>query len=423
MAALLPVPAQAQRFDYEEEPHNYYSAPLTDAGTKLDGDLLTGSFQLPGGSDLEALKAVLNRLKIPVSSQVLVFSKTSVQRDRIRPDNPRAIYFNDECYAAWVPGGLVEIASTDPVLGPVFYTLDLHRADRTVPRLDRSQSCLDCHGGSMTNGVPGLMARSVFSGSDGTPLYQAGTALIDQNSPFENRWGGWYVTGTHGGSRHRGNVTATANDRNTVTMDTAKGANLESLESFFPVRRYARADSDIVALMVMEHQLGMTSRLVEASYAVRGAMVRQADLRRELGDPPTDELVGTAKIIADSHAGKILEYLLFAGEAALPEGGIEGGADFQAGFRAGRPATPDGKSLTDFQLLTRLFKYRCSYLIYSRLWDTLPPEFLALLYQRLFAILTAETPPPRFAHLSARERRDILQILRTTKPGLPDSWQ
>jgi hypothetical protein len=173
----------------------------------------------------------------------------------------------------------------------------------------------------------------------------------------------------------------------------------------------------------MEHQLGMTSRLVEASYAMRAAIIRQADLRRELGEPPTEELVGTAKIVADSHSDKILDYLLFTGEAALPEGGIEGGPDFQSGFREGRPATADGKSLTDFQLLTRLFKYRCSYLIYSPMWDSLPPKFLELLYQKLHVILTTETPLPRYRHLSAGERRDILQILLATKPGLPGGWR
>ncbi|MES2706512.1 MAG: hypothetical protein V4726_07910 [Verrucomicrobiota bacterium] len=421
LPGVIPA-AQAQRFEYEEPPHNYYSTPLTDAGSELDSDFTSQKFELPAGGDLAAVKAVLARLKIKESSQILVFSKTSVQRDRIRPENPRAIYFNDECYAAWVPGGLMEIASVDPAMGPIFYILDFHRADRAVPRMDRPQNCLDCHGAGMTNGVPGIMVRSVFPDRDGTPLYQAGTALIDQTSPFETRWGGWYVTGQHGMARHRGNGIA-VNEGRTVTLDVEKGANLHSLDAFFATKNYARGDSDIVALMVMEHQTGMTSRLVEAAYAMRGAILRQAELRRELGDPPTEELVGTAKIIADSHADKILQYLLFSGEAALPEGGIEGGADFQKDFREGRPASPDGRALTDFQLLTRLFKYRCSYLIYSRLWDNLPPKFLDLLYQRLHGILTAETPSPRFAHLSAGERRDILQILRATKPGLPANWK
>lgn len=420
-AAFAVCPLYAQRLEYEEAPHNYFSAPLEDDATKLDDDLAAARFSLPAGDDLASVRAVLKQLKIDESSQVLVFSRTSVQRDRIRPGSPRALYFNDENYAAWVPGGVMEIASIDPVLGPIFYTLNFDRPDRTVPRLDRPQSCLDCHGAGMTNQVPGLMLRSVFPDKDGSPFFQAGTSLIDQNSEFDIRWGGWYVTGEHGQSRHRGNVIA-QNKGGNITLDTAKGANVKSLEEFFPVKNYARGDSDIVALMVLEHQTGLTSRLVEASYAVRGAIVRQRDLRRELGDPPTEELVGTAKIIADSHAEKILKYLLFIGESPLPEGGIEGGPDFIADFLSRHPAPAGGKSLTEFDLKTRLFKYRCSYLIHSRVWDALPQKFLDLLYQRLHTILTAKVPPAPYGEIPAEERFAIFEILRASKSGLPAKW-
>ena len=414
--------ALAQTVAYEEAPHFYFSAPHRDPAATLDEDLRTSRFHWPEGSDLAAVRAVLERLKIPESSQTLVFSKTSVQKDRISPASPRAIYFNDECYAAWVPGGLMEMASMDPVLGPIFYVLDFHRDDRPAPRLDRPQSCLDCHGGNMTNRVPGVMIRSVFPDRDGSVLFQAGTSLIDHTSPINIRWGGWYVTGASGSMNHRGNRTASVQADGTVTLHAAAETNRQSLDSFFPVQNYPQPGSDIVALMVMEHQVMMHSRLTEASYDVRAALVQQTALRKELGEPPTDSLTGTAAIVAGSHARKILEVLLFKDEAEFPQGGIQGNPGFQRDFRADRPATSHGASLADFHLGNRLFRHRCSYLIHSRQWAALPAPLLDLLYQRLHHILAAEMPPAEFSYLSASERQAILKILRATLPGLPGYW-
>jgi hypothetical protein len=414
---------QAQRLDYEEEPHNYWSAEVSDSCTVLDKALSTGTLKLTLSDGKTMIREVLDALKVPAATQVLVFSKTSMQRDRISPAVPRALYFNDECYVGWVPGGLVEFAGMDPKLGPVFYSLNPDRPDRAVPRLDRSDECIKCHAGSMTNRVPGLMLRSVFPDSDGSLLLQMGTSLIDHTSPIPERWGGWYVTGSHGTMEHMGNVTATRAKDGSVTLDKKKGANLKSLAELFDTSRYLRGDSDIVALMTMEHQVAMHSRIVEASYDMRTAISRQASLRKELDEPPTEELVGSTMVVAESHCEKVLKCLLFCGEAAMPDGGVDGGPAFQDAFRANRRDSKAGKSLKDFQLLNRLFKYRCSYLIYSRSWDALPPKFLEVLYRRLFTILTAPEPVKGYEHLSPGERREILEILRDTKEGLPESWK
>jgi hypothetical protein len=413
----------AQRLDFEEEPHNYWSAPLTDTCTDLDKSLQSGKLKLNLTDGPVMVRQVLDALKISPATQVLVFSKSSLQKDRISPTNPRALYFNDECYIGWVPGGMIEFAGMDPHLGPVFYSLNPNRPDRAVPRLDRSDECINCHAGSMTNRVPGLMLRSVYPDSDGSMLLQMGTSLIDHTSPLSERWGGWYVTGTHGTAEHMGNVTATRGKDGVVTLDRKKGANVKSLSEYLDTSGYLRGDSDIVALMTLEHQIAMHSRLVEAAYDLRGAIARQTSLRKELGEPPTDELVGSTKVVADSHCEKVLKCLLFRDEATLPEGGVDGGPAFQEAFRANRKNCKDGKSLKDFQLLTRLFKYRCSHLIYSRSWDALPPKFHEILYRRLFTILTATEPVQGYEHLSQTERRDILDILRDTKEGLPDYWK
>lgn len=418
----LAPPAPAQTIAYEEAPHDYWSAPHRDLGPALDAGLQSGSFALPPGGDLAAVRAVLQQLNIPESSQTLVFSKTSAQKDRIAPWNPRALYFNDECYVGWVPGGLMEFALMDPQLGPVFYLLDFHRPDRPAPRLDRPQSCLDCHGSNMTNRVPGLMIRSVFPDKDGSVFFQAGTSLIDHTSTIATRWGGWFVTGTHGAAVHRGN--ALAEDRaGTIALDTRRSSNLPNLERFFPAQNYPRPGSDIVALMVLEHQIMLTNRIVEASYDLRAALARQQALRRELGDPPSDALGGTARLIAESHAAKILDALLFKDEAELPPGGIHGDPAFPRDFLARHPAAPDGPSLAELHLGNRLFRHRCSYLIYSRAWAALPPPLLDLLYDKLFAILTAPEPPPDFRYLGQAERHTILHILRSTLPNLPARWK
>jgi hypothetical protein len=274
----------------------------------------------------------------------------------------------------------------------------------------------------MTNRVPGIMLRSVYPDNDGSVLLQAGTALIDHTSPLGERWGGWYVTGSHGSSDHMGNVTATRDKDGTVTLDKVKGANVRSLAEFFDTSQYLRGDSDIVALMTLEHQVAMHSRIVEAAYDVRAAIARQASLRKELGKPPTEEFVGSTMVVAASHADKILKCLLFCGEAPMPDGGVDGAGAFEDAFRSNRRAAKSGKSLKDFQLLTRLFKFRCSYLIYSRSWDGLPEKFRELVYRNLHTILTAEQPVKGFEHLSPGERREILEILRETKEGLPDYW-
>jgi hypothetical protein len=412
----------AQSVPYEEAPHHYWSVPLTDKGTELDAALQSAQFSLPGGPDLLAVRAVLKELKIPESSQTLVFSKTSLQKTMISPWNPRALYFNDECYAGWVPGGMMEFAMIDPVLGPIFYLLDFHRPDRARPKLDRPQNCLDCHGSNMTNRLPGLMIRSVFPDKEGGVLFQAGTSLIDHTSPIDTRWGGWFVTGNHGSATHRGNAFA-SELRGNVTLDTTQSANQQSLEHFFTIKNYPRGTSDIVSLMVLEHQIMMSGRLTEASYDIRAAIVRQKALRAELGDPPTDELVGTAKIIAESHATKVLDALLFKDEAELPLGGIQGHPDFQRDFRASHPSTPDGQSLAEFHLGNRLFRHRCSYLIYSRQWTALPGPFQNLLMEKLHSILKASEPPPEYRYLSKEERGNILNILCCTMPGLPAAWQ
>lgn len=406
--------------DYELPPINYSAAPASNAVSRLQARLDAGRGRLPLGEPTACLREVLAALEVPVASQVLVFSKTSLQRALIEPRRPRAIYFSEDAYVGWVPGGLMEVAVTDPQLGLAFYRFDPRDTAPPV-RFARDADCLSCHAGSLTRDWPGLMVRSVFPDARGEPIVSAGTFLIGHESPLSERWGGWYVTGTHGAARHLGNVIATE-AASGATLDREAGANVTNLAGYFATSQYLRPDSDIVALMVLEHQVGMHTRLAQAALRVRKWMAYQQNLQRELKEPVTDVPEGTALRVVETEAGRIVEHLLFCDEAALPAGGVHGAGDFERAFRRNKCTDPRGRSLKDFDLRTRLFAWRCSYMIYSQAFDALPPALKACVYQRLKAVLTTPAPPKRFAHSPAAERAAIGEILLATKPDLRAAW-
>ena len=87
------------------------------------------------------------------------------------------------------------------------------------------------------------------------------------------------------------------------------------------------------------------------------------------------------------------------------------------------PRDAKGRSLRDFDLERRLFKYPCSYLIYSAAFDGMPADVREYVLRRLYEVLTGADRAPEFAHLSAADRKAILEILVATKPNLPDYWR
>ena len=111
------------------------------------------------------LTSVLDLLSIPVESQVLVYTQTSLQAQHITMANPRAIYFNDQASVGFVRGGgLLEIVAQDPVLGSVFYVV--HQEPAAAPTFGREQQCLRCHLSWDTLGVPGQTVLSTFPRKD-----------------------------------------------------------------------------------------------------------------------------------------------------------------------------------------------------------------------------------------------------------------
>ena len=410
----------AAPFEYDQEPINYSDGPVNDPVAVLQRRIERGEVKLAYDARTGYLKSLLDELKIPVSSQVLVFSKTSFQRNRISPKTPRALYFNDDVYVGYCFGGdVLEISSTDPTQGAMFYTI-AQRPEPGAKFLRQTHACLQCHdSSSMTGGVPGHIVRSVFTDSSGQPLLSAGTFRTTQESPLKERWGGWYVTGTHGEQMHLGNGFL-VDEEQPEKFDTAAGANVTSLAGRFDASGYLTSHSDIVALMVLEHQTQMHNLITKASYLARVAMRDLAEMNKALGEP-ADRISDSTRSRIRTAAEPLVKYMLFSGEAKLTEQ-IAGTSGFAEEFAASGPRDEKGRSLREFDLTTRMFKYPCSYLIYSESFDRLPVILKQQVYDRLYAVLSGEDQSREFAHLTGEDRKAILEILVATKKDLPESW-
>ncbi len=364
------------------------------------------------------LPSLLEQLGIPIDSQLLVFSKTSFQAPRISPRSPRALYFTDKLSVGYVRGGdVLEIAAVDPDLGTVFYTLE--QEESAKPHISRRDDCLQCHASGGTLGVPGLTVRSVFPDRSGQPFFQAGTFTTDHRSPLSTRWGGWYVTGTHGSQIHMGNAFAT-DMGHPEEMDRSESLNVTSLEFRLNTKAYLSSGSDIVALMMLEHQTRMTNLITRLNFETRMAMARQNAINISLGEPADQIRESTRRIIANV-GEPLLKYLLFTDEALL-QAPIKGTSGFTEEYAARGPKDHQGRSVREFDLTHRLLKYPCSPLIYSEAFDHLPDPARAYLYKRLREILTGQDQTPAFARLTKEDRSAIYQILLDTKRGLPDDW-
>ena len=410
LLAMIRAEAQGEEA-YEQQPVSYSSAKPHDAVSHLEVRMASGDLKWVGGGR-EIVLSLLRELNIPVESQMLVFSKTSFQREIIGPTRPRALYFSDTSYVGWVPGGLIEVATVDPQLGPVFYSVDPNAAE---PGFIRDRSCLTCHGGQFVRGIPGVFTRSVFTDDAGDPLFRFGSEVVDYQTPFTNRWAGWYVTGKHGKALHRGNVFAQDKDERLV-VNLKHGANTADLSKYFPVQSYLTNSSDIVALLVFEHQTSMQNALTRASMDCRRMLAYQKNLQTELKEPVTEELTyESVQHVFDGAAQDVVDNLLFKDEAKLPEG-LSGSAAFQAAFGRQAPRANDGGSLKDLHLAGQLFKNRCSYLIYSESFLELPRELKRRIYARLARALSPTAPDARYSYLMAGERLRISRILQQTHP-------
>lgn len=422
LATYMPAKAQVS-IDIEAPPFEYSETPANNCVSRLIEKLDSKQVKLEHVPGQGYLRSMLKALEIPESSQTLVFSKTSLQVRYISRRNPRAIYFNDDTYVGWVRGSsLMEISTADPKLGTAFYTVDMMP---WRPKVEQAYyDCLACHATSMTRGIPGHTVRSVFPQVDGTVDSQKKSFITDHTSPIAERWGGWYVTGRHGPMQHMGNAFLRGGG-----LDTRDNGNRLSLWDDFDTHDYLSPYSDIVALMVLEHQTQMHNAMVRADFSVRQlAYERDADAEakeedRLESDAPestdsTDSTVSTAEWNAELQliAKEVVDCLLFCNEAPLTAQ-ISGSVIFADDFTKRGPKDDQGRSLRDFDLKTRMFKYPCSYLIYSPTFDALQNPLREEVCRQLHAVLSGVNQSGEYAHLDSKTRSNILAILQATKPA------
>ncbi|MFN5799010.1 MAG: hypothetical protein ACK5AN_15925 [Planctomyces sp.] len=406
-----PLPAQD---DFEDPPIEYSRSTPGNAVSRLQQRLQNQQSQLTWDPEFGYLKSVLHELQIPVQSQSLVFSKTSLQLRRISPRTPRALYFNDDVYLGFCQqGDVLELSAVDPLLGTVFYTLSQQDSGPAPAFVRNTDNCLVCHSSSRTDGVPGHLARSLLTDRSGQPLLAAGSRNVNHTTPVPDRWGGWYVTGTHGNQKHLGNLIVTEAEAN-GPLDNTKGLNRTSLTDLFPTSRYLTGHSDIVALMILEHQILVHNRITRASFAVREALHYETTMNAALQNPAGTRLESTTRRIS-SAADKLVEALLLCDEAPLTAT-MTGTSGFAEHFAATGPRDSQGRSLRDLDMQTRMFRYPCSYLILSPAFQALHPEMKSAVLTRLQNVLTEPTPAPRYSHLSVTDRQNIREILSELLP-------
>ncbi|QDU27441.1 hypothetical protein ETAA8_25290 [Anatilimnocola aggregata] len=413
LAALWCAVSYARAQEYEREPIEYGKREPANQVSRLAAEVQGGKRKLKFDEKFGYLPDLLRALEVPQSSQMLVFSKTSLQRNRITPRTPRAIYFNDDVYVGYChEGDAIEVSVADPQLGAVFYTLD--QTPEARPVLVRQQEqCLICHGSPNTRNIPGHVVRSVYSDAGGLPILASGTFRIDHTSPLKQRWGGWYVTGTHGEQTHLGNLIVRGQSR-PEEVDNAAGHNVTELKDRFDTDNYLTPHSDLIALMVLEHQADCHNYITQANFTTQQALYFDRALKRDLKEE-SPELRDSTKSRIKSGCEPLVEYLLFSEEAPLTHA-LKGTTSFADEFEKQGPRDKQGRSLRDFDLSRRMFKYPCSYLIYSPSFAALPAEAKKYVYRRLNEVLSGEDPSEKFAHLTAADRRAVLEILKETHP-------
>ncbi len=404
----------------DHEAIQYARRPVHDPVHLLGERIARGELKLEFDQTHGYLRGLLKALDVPIESQVLVFSKTSFQAALISPRKPRALYHNDRVAVGSVLGSeVLELASQDPQLGTIFYTLDNEKTDR--PRFQRrDDACLQCHQSGATLGIPGLVVRSVYPGPSGMPMFQAGGSITDHRSPLKDRWGGWYVTGTHGSMTHMGNAVVRDPDHPDKLGDPS-ALNVKDLSQEFDTGAYLSPHSDIVSLMTLEHQTHMSNLITRVSFETLMALNYQAALNQALGAPASANSESMRHRI-DSAVDEMVEYMLFTEEAPLA-GPIRGTADFARVFCQTGPRDKRGRSLRDFDLNKRLFKYPLTYMIYSEAFDSMPPMALDRIYRKLYDVLTGQEKRANFARLHDEDRRAVYEILLETKANLPDYWR
>ncbi|HVZ20753.1 MAG TPA: hypothetical protein VG871_06810 [Vicinamibacterales bacterium] len=407
LLSLAPLVALGETIDpnyivpFDHPAIDYLKAPVDDPIARLEKRVQSGEVKLEYANDgFGYLRSVLSALKIQPDSQMLVFSKTSFQAPHISPEAPRSLFFRDDVAVGFVQhGDVLEFAALDPKQGTQFYTLD-NSPSATPTFSTNGLTCVQCHDSTPTLGVPGLMVRSVVTDRSGQPISNAPSFITDHRSSIGDRWGGWYVTGSTGDVQHLGN--AVAENQSNPAMLTRRPP-MTDLKGVIDTSHYLEPTSDVVALMTLEHQSRVWDLITRVGWDER---IAEAD----------------HKPFNDGEVDGLLQYMLFTDETKLWSP-VVGSSGFTEEFEKRGPQDSQGRSLRDFDLKTRMFKYPLSYMIYSDAFDALPKPVLDVFYRRLYDVLSGKDTSETYAKLSAQDRQNILEILVATKKGLPEYFR
>jgi hypothetical protein len=382
----------------------YSTAPLKNAVVEVNKKLQDGTIQLRFEGRSGFLRSALEALQIPSDSQLLVFSRASLQGRLIQRTESSRVVLQRSRRAQLGWGVDHRVAARQVRQRGVRHTST--RDDRP-PQFKRPSSA-GCHVTGDTLGVPGLLMFTTTrpEGSQEFSLPRP----IDQSDSLRRRFGGWFVTGSTGSAQHMGNDVRALDRRATRELSSAKG--------LFDADGYRALSSDIVAHLVFTHQTGMTNLLTRASWQARAA---DPSLHPPFTPAPEEEARVAAMM--SGVAREVVDYLLFIDEAKLTDR-VRGGPGFADRFSAIGPRDRKGRSLRELDLNRRLMRYPCSYLIYSPAFDALPPGAKDPIYRRLWQVLSGQERDARYlSALSRADRQSIVEILRDTKTDLPRYFQ
>ena len=412
-AEILGGPPTTLPYLREYPPIHYERMPADNPVAHLQARLARGEVRLEFKPPRGYLDSLLGALAIDRSSQVLVYSKTSLQTTRIDAATPRAIYFNDDTYVAWVQGGAnIEIGAMDSRLGQVFYVLPNQQA--AAPHLQRlTLDCLACHDTYELSGggVPRFLLMSTYVDVHGNQLSHEGQIITSDQTELKYRWGGWYVTGQSGKQVHLGNIQV-HDVQELVHLDQVRRGNLDTLQGLFDTRPYLTDKSDIVALLVLQHQVDVQNLITRVDFEVRTALAQEHVADRAADAPALSE---KARTQLKSYMDQLVDAMLFVDAIQFTDR-ISGNSGFDRWFESRGPRDWLGRSLRDLDLRSRLFKYPLSYVVYSAAFDALPEYAKHYVYGRFAAVLTGRDTGEAYAQLSPQDRKAILEILSATKP-------
>ncbi|MEO8307263.1 MAG: hypothetical protein ABI616_04400 [Pseudomonadota bacterium] len=405
----------ATRYD-QEYPVIDYSGPAHDNPVwHLQQKINSGEAKLNWEPKWGYLRSVMQGLGIAADSQVLVYSKTSLQTEFISASTPRAIYFGDDAYVAWIPGApLLELVAVDAKLGTVFFALDNRAPGARAFERDGGR-CLTCHDtySMMGGGVPRVLAMSAPVDSPMDPRTYDSATEVNDRTPIAERWGGWYVTGHQGKQTHLGNLPL-REEKGTEHLRSLAHDNLRTLAGYFNTDAYLLEQSDIAALMVFEHQTTIQNLLIRVNYKVRTVMSREGSSNvaapRSWADVNPNDQAAVKLMIEPLVRG------LFFVDAAKFDDRIESGSGFAARFSALGPRDPKGRSLRELDLNTRLFKYPLSFMVYADAFESLPPYARDYVDGRIAEILQGRDKSGIGARIPQADREAVVQILSATKP-------